>query len=155
MFRSVTSRLTFTCIFLFGTLFVCQLVMLYGFMRFDMKQHENRMLFEVFYRIQDLVTEEGIKALEPLINRENQREDEHDQGPGPMMMFIRLMDTQGQIILQTQHNNHWSEIPLPENLAQYTIDKAPQLGKLESHNLMGTVRYCIGRINDDYILQVG
>ncbi|MFG0250062.1 MAG: sensor histidine kinase [Phycisphaeraceae bacterium JB051] len=156
MFRSVTSRLTFICIFLFGTLFICQLVLLYGFMRLDMKQHANRMLFEVYYRAQDYINDSGIDELKRIVTQRQNRENEagFDSGPGPMSICMRVIDNQNNIVFQSQDQHHWSDFPIPPNLSDFTIDQAPILENADTHGPLGKVRFCIGRVNAQYILQV-
>ena len=156
MFRSVTSRITFTCIFLFGTLFFCQLVLLYGFMQVDMKKHEERMLFGMFYRIQDQLKENGLQAVHDRFNQPNERNRKHgpNHGPGPMM-FIRIFNSNGQTVLQNQYSKNWPQIAAPKDFTQYMLGQSPVIHTVVNDGNSGSIRYCIGKVTPQYILQVG
>lgn len=146
MFRSVKSRITFTCIFLFGTLFICQIALLYSFMRVDMKQHENRMLYEMYYGMQEMIRDSGLKEIQAILKREKH--------PGPMMHFLRVLDGHGKMLLSSNMSN-WPEIQMPDNLSTVTVDTLPAIQTSDTQSSLGTIAYILGMPVEGYILQVG
>lgn len=110
-----------------------------------MRKNQGRMLHNMYYMLQDVVRENDVSHLQTLLK--------HERHPGPMFRQVRLIDMQGKTVLSSERAD-WSEISLPENIHQRSVDDMPFMTTIQTPKNSKQITSIAGRVTQEYILQI-